>query len=196
MQYKTTPSTPNTRLLFNIYGCAFHTYPHRPLTFDNIPSSNLIISAFAPALETLRPKNPRVYMKTFFVKQSPLLIRALLSYRPQAQRLLQPPRLRLFMNNHGDINNVHAARATNRAAIDPSYSHVSLAIPAHEDDAHVRQLYRPFLLHSQFISNDWVAQLELSTALKMVQTEILDRKLDRLRILVLYGSLRSRYVHE
>jgi arsenical resistance protein ArsH len=34
--------------------------------------------------------------------------------------------------------------------------------------------------------------LELSTVLKTVESEILGKKLDRLRILVLYGSLRNR----
>jgi arsenic resistance protein ArsH len=43
-------------------------------------------------------------------------------------------------------------------------------------------------------NNDWIAKLELSTALKMVEEEILAKGQDRLRVLVLYGSMRSRYV--
>lgn len=77
--------------------------------------------------------------------------------------------------------------------MDPTYSYQSFAIQANEDDVEIRDRYRPFLLPNQLAADDWVAKLELSTGLKMVQTEILDKKLDRLRILVLYGSLRTRY---
>ncbi|POR38855.1 NADPH-dependent FMN reductase ArsH [Tolypocladium paradoxum] len=96
------------------------------------------------------------------------------------------------MNGHGDLNNSHAARTAVELAVDPAYSHRSFAIQAHEDDASVRDRYRPFLLAEPVAADDWVAQLELSAALKMVKSEILDRKHDRVRILVLYGSLRSR----
>jgi arsenic resistance protein ArsH len=99
------------------------------------------------------------------------------------------------MNGHGDLNNSHASRAAVEFSVDPANSLQSFAIPAYEDDADIRDRYRPFLLHDQLAAGDWVGQLELSTGLKMVQTEILDKKLDRLRILVLYGSLRTRYVH-
>ncbi|KND89025.1 NADPH-dependent FMN reductase ArsH [Tolypocladium ophioglossoides CBS 100239] len=96
------------------------------------------------------------------------------------------------MNGHGDLNNSHSVRTAVELAVDPAYSHRSFATSAHEDDAAIRRRYRPFLLAEPFAATDWVAQLELSTALKMVESEILDRKCDRLRILVLYGSLRSR----
>ncbi|KAL6852303.1 hypothetical protein ACO1O0_006845 [Amphichorda felina] len=96
------------------------------------------------------------------------------------------------MSGHGDLNNTHAARPVTKLAVDPAYSHASLAIPAHEDDPAIRQKYRPFLLGPEFAADDWVAHLELSTALRMVQTELLDARRDRLRILVLYGSLRAR----
>ncbi|KND92578.1 hypothetical protein TOPH_02845 [Tolypocladium ophioglossoides CBS 100239] len=58
-------------------------------------------------------------------------------------------------------------------AVDPAYRHRSLAIEAGEDDAAVEQM-------------------ELSTGLKLVESEIPNRKRNRVRILVLYGSLRSR----
>ncbi|KAG8668340.1 hypothetical protein FPOAC1_007719 [Fusarium poae] len=96
------------------------------------------------------------------------------------------------MNGHGDLNNSHAARTTVEFAVDPSLRSKSLAIGRDQDDARVRQQYRPFLFDKDMAADDWVAELELSTAIKMVQSEILDKKLDRLRILVLYGSLRSR----
>ena len=101
----------------------------------------------------------------------------------------------LEMHGHGDLNNVHAARAAGYLDVDPDYNGHSLAICATDDDKSVRDRYRPFLLSESLTGNanaDWVAQLELSTTLKMVETQILARGLDRLRILVLYGSLRSR----
>lgn len=103
-------------------------------------------------------------------------------------------RSRLAMDGHGDLNNSHAAREVLELAVDPADRYRSFAIETHEDDTAVRHLYRPFLLPEPFAADDWVAQLELDTGLKMVESEILGRKRDRVRILVLYGSLRSRYV--
>ena len=59
-------------------------------------------------------------------------------------------------------------------------------------DAEIRAKYRSFLLPEEFVADDWVSKLELSTALKLVEAEVLSKNLERLRILVLYGSLRSR----
>ncbi|KAK3179506.1 hypothetical protein K4F52_009078 [Lecanicillium sp. MT-2017a] len=93
----------------------------------------------------------------------------------------------------GDLNNTSAARAVAERIIDPTYSYKSFAIEESEDDAGVRAQYRPFLQpDNSGAEEDWVAQLELSTAAKMVESEIVDKKLDRLRILVLYGSMRTR----
>ncbi|KAI1110077.1 flavoprotein-like protein [Nemania sp. NC0429] len=96
------------------------------------------------------------------------------------------------MNGHGDLNNSHAGRPKVELSADPAYSRISLAIAQQNDDASVRARYRPFLLPEPFASEDWVAELELSTVLTMVRTDIIDKNQDRLRILVLYGSLRSR----
>ncbi|KAM0452979.1 hypothetical protein ACHAPV_009221 [Trichoderma viride] len=96
------------------------------------------------------------------------------------------------MNGHGDLNNTHAARRAVELSADPAYRYRSLAIEASDDDAAIRQLYRPFILPDPFAANDWVGQLELSIGLKLVESEILSRNQPRLRILVLYGSLRSR----
>ncbi|KAK1774697.1 NADPH-dependent FMN reductase ArsH [Copromyces sp. CBS 386.78] len=98
----------------------------------------------------------------------------------------------LAMNGYGDLNNVYAARATVQLAVDPAYSRRTFAIGAHEDDPAIRESYRPFLLPDDCVANDWIADLELSAVLKLVESEILLRTQDRLRILVLYGSLRSR----
>jgi len=96
------------------------------------------------------------------------------------------------MSVNGDLNNLQAIRARVDLDVDPAFSHISLGIPESQDDAHVRARYRPFLLHPAETEHDWVDDLELGTVAKMVQEEIIDKKQDRLRILVLYGSLRSR----
>lgn len=98
------------------------------------------------------------------------------------------------MDGHGDLNNTHAARDAADLGIDPAYARLTLAIPAPDDDKSIRDRYRPFLISESAFGDtaDWVAQLELSTTLKMVETKILAEGLGRLRILVLYGSLRSR----
>lgn len=96
------------------------------------------------------------------------------------------------MNGHGDLNNAHAARKQVELAVDPSYGYKSLAIRENDDDLAVRHKYRPFLLPDSLATDDWVAQLELSTVVKMMETEIQARANNRLRILVLYGSLRAR----
>ncbi|CAI6269392.1 unnamed protein product [Periconia digitata] len=103
----------------------------------------------------------------------------------------QLPRVMSTVTN-GDLNNTAAARARAEIATNPDYRHVSLAIPASEDDAHVRQMYRPFLLADEHATHDWIAQLELSTALSMVESQVLKAGGQRLRVLVLHGSMRKR----
>jgi len=94
---------------------------------------------------------------------------------------------------NGDLNNTSAERARTELDIDPAYQGRSLAIPPSEDDVEVRKAYRPFILEGKDAEDDWVAELELSTALKMVDTQLLQRGDDRLRVVVLHGSMRSRY---
>lgn len=113
----------------------------------------------------------------------------------------QPPKqIRSFsastsiMDRHGDLNNSHAARVRVDIAPDLAYSGRSLAISIQDDEPDVRERYRPFLLDEAHKKDDWVSQLELSTALKMVESEIISQGQPRLRILVLYGSLRNRFV--
>lgn len=100
----------------------------------------------------------------------------------------------IAMQSHGDLNNSHAARARVDFAPDPAFSGRSFAISKDADEPDIRRRYRPFLLDEADESSDWVAQLELSTALKMVESEIISRGQPRLRILVLYGSIRNRSV--
>jgi hypothetical protein len=96
--------------------------------------------------------------------------------------------------SNGDLNNTSAARVSRRPKIDPVFAYRSLAIPITTDDELVRQKYRPFLLEPAVESSDWVSRLELATATKMAHYDI-ERTSERLRVLVLFGSLRKRYVH-
>ncbi|KAL2147930.1 hypothetical protein VTI28DRAFT_3408 [Corynascus sepedonium] len=92
----------------------------------------------------------------------------------------------------GDLNNTEAAREHLLPVADLVYRFHSFPIHACDDDPAVRKRYRPFLLDDEISSSDWVMKLELATAAKMVETEILSQGKDRLRVLVLYGSLRDR----
>ncbi|KAH6628166.1 flavoprotein-like protein [Chaetomium tenue] len=92
----------------------------------------------------------------------------------------------------GDLNNLDAIRERTLPVADPLYHFRSFPIQACDDDSAVRQRYRPFLLNDEISSSDWVAKLELATAAEMVETQIISQGKDRLRVLVLYGSLRSR----
>lgn len=78
---------------------------------------------------------------------------------------------------------------------DPEFAYLSLAISAAEDDPLVRSQYRPFLLPEggSAESNDWIKGLELATVTEMAKKD-LESTGERIKILVLYGSLRGRYV--
>lgn len=99
-----------------------------------------------------------------------------------------------LVTSRGDLNNVSAMRATEPPQRDPAFAYRSLAIEAEEDDPDVRRMYRPFLLSDEVQQTDWVSQLELATATKMAY-EDLQKTGSRLRVLVLYGSLRKRLLH-
>jgi arsenic resistance protein ArsH len=76
----------------------------------------------------------------------------------------------------------------------PTPTHRSLAIPSSEDDPSIRQKYRPFLDAIPSDSppaSDWTSTLELDTVLDMAEKNIADTN-SRLKVLVLYGSLRRR----
>ena len=96
--------------------------------------------------------------------------------------------------SNGDLNNASAARVSRRPKVDPAFAFHSLAIPITTDDELVRLKYRPFLLDPAVESSDWVSRLELATATKMAHYDI-ERTRERLRVLVLFGSLCKRYVH-
>lgn len=92
----------------------------------------------------------------------------------------------------GDLNNTSAARNTTDIAVDAKYLGKSLAIPPSQDEDDVRKTYRPFLLDQNITDSDWIARLELSTALKMAENDIKTTQGDRLKVMVLYGSMRKR----
>ncbi|KAI9892621.1 MAG: hypothetical protein M1814_001314 [Vezdaea aestivalis] len=66
-----------------------------------------------------------------------------------------------------------------------------LAISKAMDDPDIRAKYRPFLLAPEVEATDWIAQLKLETAVAMNE-EYISRTKSRLKVLVLYGSLRKR----
>lgn len=66
-----------------------------------------------------------------------------------------------------------------------------LAVSEKDDDSEIRSKYRPFLLDPEVESTDWISQLELETAISMAEAD-LQTTGKRLRVLVLYGSLRNR----
>lgn len=95
------------------------------------------------------------------------------------------------VTTNGDLNNIHAARPNIEIKADLAYLHRSLAITESDDDIKIRRKYRPFLLGADV--DDWVAKLELSTVMKMAEQD-LERTGERLKVLVLFGSLRRRLV--
>jgi arsenical resistance protein ArsH len=97
--------------------------------------------------------------------------------------------------SHGDLNNTDAARSSERPLIDPAFAFRSLAIPSSADSDELRQRYRPFLLQPSVATEDWISRLELATVTKMAY-EDLEKTGERIRVLVLYGSLRKRYVNQ
>ena len=77
----------------------------------------------------------------------------------------------------------------------PTLTPHTLALPETDDDPTIRQKYRPFLTTPQQAEeqSDWTNSLELTTVLSMVQHDLhKPSSQGRLKVLVLYGSLRSR----
>jgi hypothetical protein len=70
---------------------------------------------------------------------------------------------------------------------------MKLQITESQDDAAIRSKYRPFLLDERVAQSDWISKLELDSVEEMVQADLAATNGDRLRVLVIYGSLRSRY---
>ncbi|KAJ8062816.1 hypothetical protein OCU04_008074 [Sclerotinia nivalis] len=66
-----------------------------------------------------------------------------------------------------------------------------LAISEAQDDLDIRTKYRPFLLDPETEATDWISELELESVVTQVE-ENLAKTNSRLKVLVLYGSLRKR----
>lgn len=94
-------------------------------------------------------------------------------------------------SSQGDLNNTTSMRQTDEIDANPEFAYHSLAISTEEDEPDTRTQYRPFLLDTAIAAEDWVAKLELATVTEMAQRDIATTG-ERLKILVLYGSLRHR----
>ncbi|KAI6714437.1 hypothetical protein JHW43_003097 [Diplocarpon mali] len=92
---------------------------------------------------------------------------------------------------NGDLDNNSSLRQVEPIEADPAYSTKSLALSEEQDDATVRARYRPFILEPDIASHDWISKLGLSTVTKMAEADLQSTG-ERLKVLVLYGSLRSR----
>ena len=93
---------------------------------------------------------------------------------------------------NGDLNNIAAERLRKEAVVDSAYHERSFAIGPQQDDPPIRKSYRPFLVNDELPQDDWISKLELSAVLKMVESLVLNAGEERLRVLVLHGSMRSR----
>jgi arsenic resistance protein ArsH len=69
-------------------------------------------------------------------------------------------------------------------------SYRTLALSPSEDSPDIRQKYRPFILDDNS-TEDWVNELDLATAADMAENNLRVTN-QRLKVLVLYGSLRKR----
>ncbi|KAK9385174.1 flavoprotein-like protein [Lipomyces mesembrius] len=65
----------------------------------------------------------------------------------------------------------------------------SLALRENDDDPNIRRKYRPFIMEDGRV--DWTDLLELTTVMDMAEKD-LQLTGERLRVLILYGSLRRR----
>ena len=92
---------------------------------------------------------------------------------------------------NSDTQSINAVKKTANADVYPTYTNRSLAIAEHDDEPQIRRKYRPFLLDAQTTISDWVSELELNTAMDMAARD-LERTGERLKIMVLFGSLRPR----
>jgi hypothetical protein len=99
--------------------------------------------------------------------------------------------LRAAISTNGDLNNAAAMRKATAPKRDPNFAYQSLAHSASEDDPVVRATDRPFLLSEETQQTDWISVLELATVTKMAYQDLQETG-SRLRILLLYGSLRKR----
>ena len=100
---------------------------------------------------------------------------------------------RLASSNR-DLNNISAVRPVAEITVDAAFVRQSLAIQESDDEPEIRRQFRPFLPCKKTMDSDWIAHLEISTAMRMAYEEMHRLNGGRLKVLVLYGSLRERCV--
>lgn len=93
---------------------------------------------------------------------------------------------------NGHLSSIEALRHTTKQPLDLVPARRTLAVPESEDDRTTRATYRPFLHSVDVASCDWIAKLELTAALKMAEADLERSGGERLKVMVLFGSLRSR----
>ncbi|KIW22713.1 arsenical resistance protein ArsH [Cladophialophora immunda] len=94
-------------------------------------------------------------------------------------------------SSNGDLNNTASMRAVQKPERQADFAYRSLAIPESIDDPLVRSAYRPFLLPDGIQQQDWISRLELATATELAYNDLRVTG-ERIKVLVLYGSLRQR----
>lgn len=114
-------------------------------------------------------------MLNLLTKRVPIIRPASLSRRP-------------LLPNYSSMSTALPQVAANTCQPDTLFR--SLSLPEHEDNPDIRQKYRPFILNDN-ATRDWINELDLATALDMAEQNLRDTK-ERLKVLVLYGSLRRR----
>lgn len=114
------------------------------------------------------------------------------------------------LSGQGDVNNSAAARPvyaalqtsllpggiTTTESINsvPTVKKFEMQLPlsAEQDEHDIREKYRPFLRHfPRSDGPDWIQDLELDTVTEMSRANLAHTG-SRLKVLVLYGSLRKR----
>lgn len=97
-------------------------------------------------------------------------------------------------SSQAGLSKTSAARPFMTTEAGAGFEHRSLSIRECDDDPGIRQRYRPFLLDKEGDKADWVDDLELGTVMTMA-AENMQRTGDRLKVLVLFGSLRQRWAN-
>ncbi|KAI9368398.1 flavoprotein-like protein [Aspergillus egyptiacus] len=107
-------------------------------------------------------------------------------------QLSRPFHMTAASMNGATVHPAQPAHPLNPPSQTPPQSPHSLAIPQNDDDVSIRQKHRPFLVPSTTQGpDDWVESLELSSVLSMAARNLAETN-SRLKVLVLYGSLRRR----
>ncbi|KIW11143.1 arsenical resistance protein ArsH [Exophiala spinifera] len=92
---------------------------------------------------------------------------------------------------NGDLNNTASVRITSKPERHPDFAYRFLSISADMDEPTIRSKYRPFLLPDTVQLQDWISRLELATVTELVYNDLRVTG-ERIKVLILYGSLRQR----